>query len=676
MAAASARTREAARSTAGHATGHAASTASAVELHHDRVGDSLELLLVLLILLAGGLLVLVEPVDDLVNLGAELGLVRLVELLIHLGVVERVAQRVGVRLQAVLGRDAAGLSLVLLLELLGLSKHALNLLLGQAALVVGDGNVVGLAGALLESRDVHDTVGIEVEGDLNLRDTARSGRNARELKLAEQVVVLGALALTLVDLDEHTGLVVGEGREDLGLLGRNSGVARDELGHHATSGLDTERQRRNVEKEDLVGRLRGGVARQDGGLDGGTIGNGLIRVDRLVGLLAVEVVRNELLDTGDTGRATDKHDLVDLGLVDLGIRQDAVDRLQGRAEEILAELLEASTGDGGVEVDALKERVDLNRGLSRRRQGALGTLAGSAKAAQSTGIGRQVCEMLPLELVDEVVHKAVVEVLTAQVGVTSSRLDLEDALLNGQERHIEGTATEIEDQDVALAINLLVETVGNGSRGGLVDDTEHVQAGNETSILGGLALRIVEVGGNSDDSVGDGATEVGLSGLAHLGQDHGRDLLGREGLLLALELDLNDGLAIALDNLEGEVLHVGLDLGIGKLAADQALGIENGVVGVHGDLVLRGIADKALGVGKGDERRGRAVTLVVGDDFATAKNIMSASCFSWRTIATIAGLQLTDPRGRHRRTSRSCPSRYRRRGPSCLSARSTTNLRW
>ena len=68
--------------------------------------------------------------------------------------------------------------------------------------------------------------------------------------------------------------------------------------------------------------LLGGVTGEDGGLDGCTVGDGLVGVDRLAGLLAVEEVGDELDDTGNTSRATDEDDFVDVGLVDLGIGED------------------------------------------------------------------------------------------------------------------------------------------------------------------------------------------------------------------------------------------------------------------------------------------------------------------------------------------------------------------
>ena len=55
----------------------------------------------------------------------------------------------------------------------------------------------------------------------------------------------------------------------------------------------------------------------------------------------------------------------------------------------------------------------------------------------------------------------------------------------------EDMMVEIEDEDPTLACDLLVMTVGNGNGGGLVDNSENVQAGDGTTFLG-----VVEVCGN------------------------------------------------------------------------------------------------------------------------------------------------------------------------------------
>ena len=212
------------------------------------------------------------------------------------------------------------------------------------------------------------------------------------------------------------------------------------------------------------------------------------------------------------------------------------------------------------------------------------------------------------------VDESVVEILSSQVGVTSGGLDLEDTLLNGQEGDIESSTSEIEDENVALTLDLLVETVSNGRGGWLVDDAKDVESGDKTGILGGLTLGVVEVGWDGDNGVVDGSSQVCLSGLAHLDQDHGGDLLWGELLDLSLELNLDDWLSGLVNDLEWEVLHVGLDIWVGELATNQTLGIEDGVGWVHGDLVLGGITDQTLGVSEGNERWGGAVSLVVGDN--------------------------------------------------------------
>ena len=123
--------------------------------------------------------------------------------------------------------------------LLGSSNHTLDLL-RQMVLVVGDHDAVRLSSCLVGGGDVQDTIGVDIKGNLDLRDTAGSRRDTRELELFERVVVLGAGTLTLVNLDEYTRLVVGIGGEDFSLLCRDRSVSLDESSHDTTSGLDTE----------------------------------------------------------------------------------------------------------------------------------------------------------------------------------------------------------------------------------------------------------------------------------------------------------------------------------------------------------------------------------------------------------------------------------------------------
>jgi hypothetical protein len=237
------------------------------------------------------------------------------------------------------------------------------------------------------------------------------------------------------------------------------------------------------------------------------------------------------------------------------------------------------------------------------------------------------------ELLLEVLKEVGVEVLTTQVSVTSGSLDGEDTTLDVKKGDIESSSTEIVDENVALLVGLAgTETVGDSGSGRLVDDTEDVEASDGTGVLGGLPLVVVEVGGDGDDGLLDLLAELGLSDLLHLDKDHGGDLLGREGLLLAEVLDLDLGGSVVVDDLERPGLDVLLDGGVVESAADKtpemavrdcsstrsfsnihSLDIEDGVDGVHGGLVLGSLTNQTLLGGEGDERRGGEGTLVVGD---------------------------------------------------------------
>ena len=75
--------------------------------------------------------------------------------------------------------------------------------------------------------------------------------------------------------------------------------------------------------------------------------------------------------------------------------------------------------------------------------------------------------------------------------------------LEGQQRHIEGSTSEIEDQHLSgLVLVQAIQTVRQSGGGRLVDDAENIEASNAAGGLGGSALRVVEVRRHGDDSLG------------------------------------------------------------------------------------------------------------------------------------------------------------------------------
>ena len=164
-----------------------------------------------------------------------------------------------------------------------------------------------------------------------------------------------------------------------------------------------------------------------------------------------------------------------------------------------------------------------------------------------------------------------------------------------EDRDVERAAAEVEDGD--LLVLLLVQPVGQGRGGRLVDDPRDLQAGDLAGVLGGLPLAVVEVGRDRDDRLADLVAEVALGGLLELAEDHGRDL--RRRVVLAVDLDLDEVVGPA-DDLVGDHLLFGLDLVVA--AAHEPLDRVDRPPGVGDRLPLGRLADQDLAlVGEGDD---------------------------------------------------------------------------
>jgi len=514
-----------------------------------------------------------------------------------------------------LGLVALGESLIGSLEVLGVVDHLLNVSRVKTTDRVRDGDVSGLAGGLLNGGDLEDTVGIDLEDSLKDGLTSLQGRDTVKVELTEKSVLSTVDTLTLVDGELDGGLVVSNSGESSSLKSRNSGVTGNNGGENVTLHGNTKGKGNNIEEEEVLGLLRGGLVGQKSTLDGSTVSNSLIGVDGLLELLTVKEVGKELLDLGDTGGTTNKDNLVDLRLVDLGVLENLLNRSKSGLEESRVDLLETSTGDVDGKVLTLGKRVNLGSGLGDGRKRSLSTLSSGSESSESTGIVRDINTGLLLEVGLEELKQVGVEILTTQMGVTSSGLNVEDTTLDREEGDIESTTTKIENENVLLILGLTgTKTVSNSSGSGLVDDTEDVKTRNGTSVLGSLTLSVVEVGGDSDDSLLDLLANLGLSNLLHLGKNHGRDLLGGESLGLVEVRDLNEGGTVGVDDLEGPSLDVLLDRLVVETSTDQTLSVENGVLGVEGSLVLSGITDQSLLVRESNERGSNTVTLLVGNN--------------------------------------------------------------
>jgi hypothetical protein len=160
-------------------------------------------------------------------------------------------------------------------------NHLVDLSAGELADSVGNGDVGGAAGGLLGGGDLQDTVDINLEDTLESGLTGAHGRERSESELAQGGVVSAVGTLTLVDGELNGLLVIDNSGEGTLLNGGNGLAAVNDGGEDVTLHGNTEREGNNVQEEEILGLGGGGLAGEDTGLNGGTVGNSLIGVDAL-----------------------------------------------------------------------------------------------------------------------------------------------------------------------------------------------------------------------------------------------------------------------------------------------------------------------------------------------------------------------------------------------------------
>merc|ERR1711957_1042389 len=214
--------------------------------------------------------------------------------------------------------DLADKLSVVLGELLRLGDHALDLLRRQALARILHHTLGRGPRLLVHGPDVEDAVGIEGEGDLNLRLTLLGALDSLDLETVQQVVVLGAWTFALKDAHIDAALVVLAGRVVLCFPAWHRGVTRDDDAHDVALELDAERERSDVHEHNVPAR-RVAHATEDGSLHGCAKRHGLVGINRTAELAATEKPAEHLLYLGDPRGAADQDDIVDCGAFDRGV---------------------------------------------------------------------------------------------------------------------------------------------------------------------------------------------------------------------------------------------------------------------------------------------------------------------------------------------------------------------
>lgn len=130
----------------------------------------------------------------------------------------------------------------------------------------------------------------------------------------------------------------------------------------------------------------------------------------------------------------------------------------------------------------MSDRKIMYTHLMASAERSFGLLDFTTQFLYSSVILADVLALLLLVQLDEVVHHALIEVLTAQVSVSIGSNDLEYTVVDGEQADIEGTTAQIEHQHVLLAV-LLVQAVRDRGGSRFVDDPHHDQTGDSSGIL-------------------------------------------------------------------------------------------------------------------------------------------------------------------------------------------------
>mmetsp|Transcript_669 Transcript_669/g.1014 ORF Transcript_669/g.1014 Transcript_669/m.1014 type:complete len:128 (+) Transcript_669:1760-2143(+) len=111
-------------------------------------------------------------------------------------------------------------------------------------------------------------------------------------------------------------------------------------------------------------------------------------------------------------------------------------------------------------------------GLRQTIQFPLGLFGGFSQTLHGQIISSQIQSTFLFEILQQMFQQFFVKIFTTQHGISIGGLDFKDTSGNFQDGHIEGTTSQIKDGN-GLSVGL-VHTVGQGSGGGFIDNSQYI----------------------------------------------------------------------------------------------------------------------------------------------------------------------------------------------------------
>mmetsp|Transcript_2990 Transcript_2990/g.3998 ORF Transcript_2990/g.3998 Transcript_2990/m.3998 type:complete len:127 (-) Transcript_2990:1029-1409(-) len=118
----------------------------------------------------------------------------------------------------------------------------------------------------------------------------------------------------------------------------------------------------NIKEENVFGLITP-LSREDPSLHCCSICYGFVRIYTLIGLLAIEILLEEILNLRDAGGPSDQNKLVNFSFFEAGILHCLFHRTKGLSKQINVQLLESGTSEGFREVNSIIQALDFNTNL-------------------------------------------------------------------------------------------------------------------------------------------------------------------------------------------------------------------------------------------------------------------------------------------------------------------------